>query len=130
VNDHADPATRRSARPAAVILIAHGSRNPAAQADHQLLCERVADRTGAGVRAAYLELAEPSIPNAIDGAVGEGATRVRLVPLFLHTGNHVARDIPEIVEAARLRHPDIDIELETHVGADPGLVDLVAERIG
>lgn len=114
----------------AVILIAHGSRNPAAQADHQLLCDRVAARAGTTVSPAYLELAEPSIPDAIDGAVGAGATRVRLVPLFLHTGNHVARDIPEIVTAARRRHPDVDIELETHVGADPRLVDLVADRIG
>ena len=114
---------------AAVILIAHGSRNPAAQADHQLLCDRVAARSGTTVAAAYLELAEPSIPDAIDAAVADGATRVRLVPLFLHTGNHVARDIPELVDAARLRHPEVELDLETHVGADPRLVDLVADRI-
>ena len=114
---------------AAVIVIAHGSRNPAAQADHQALCDRVAARSGTPVAAAYLELAAPSIPDAIDAAVAAGATRVRLVPLFLHTGNHVTRDIPEIVDVARVRHPEVDIELDAHVGSDPRLIDLVADRI-
>jgi hypothetical protein len=27
------------------------------------------------------------------------------------------------------RHPDVEVVLEPHVGADPGLVDLVAARI-
>jgi sirohydrochlorin cobaltochelatase len=113
----------------AVLLIAHGSRNPAAQADHGRLCELVGTAAGVTVRPAYLELAEPSIADAVDAAVADGADRVRLVPLFLHTGNHVARDIPGIVDAAREADPDVTIQLDEHVGADPGLVDLIAGRI-
>ena len=112
-----------------VLLIAHGSRNPAAQADHERLCERVGAAAGVPVRPAYLELAEPDIAGAIDDAVAGGAGRVRLVPVFLHSGNHVARDIPGAVTAARAAHPGVVIELDEHVGADPGLVDLIAARI-
>jgi sirohydrochlorin cobaltochelatase len=112
-----------------VLLIAHGSRNPAAQTDHERLCERVGAATGTTVRPAYLELAEPGIATAIDAAVADGADRVRLVPVFLHSGNHVARDIPEAVSAAREAHPGVDIQLDEHVGADPALVDLIAARI-
>ena len=109
-----------------VLLIAHGSRNPAAAADHARLCGEVAARSGNDVRPAYLEISEPSIPAAIDAAVAAGATTVRLLPYFLHVGNHVALDLPEIVAAGRLRHPGSTVVLEPHVGAHPGLIDMVA----
>ena len=78
---------------------------------------------------AYLELAEPSIPAAIDSAIAAGATQVRLVPHFLGPGNHVMVDIPEIVAAARQRHPGIEVELSEYLGADPALIDLLAARV-
>jgi sirohydrochlorin ferrochelatase len=109
-----------------VLLIAHGSRNPAAADDHARLCSEVARRSGVAVEPAYLELSEPSIPGAIDAAVAAGATRIRLVPHFLHLGNHVARDLPAITDDARRRHPGTTVVLEPHVGADPALVGLVA----
>lgn len=112
-----------------VLLIAHGSRNPAAAVDHERLCEQVARSAGVAVRPAYLELSEPSVPDAVAAVVAEGATRVRLVPLFLHTGNHVQRDLPALAEAARAAHPGVEIALDEHVGADPGLVTLVAARL-
>jgi sirohydrochlorin cobaltochelatase len=111
------------------VLIAHGSRNERTALDHAELCVRVADRSGAEVRPAFLELSEPSIPDAVDAAVAGGATRVRLVPFFLHVGNHVQRDLPAIAAAARERHPGVDVVLEPHVGSDPALVDLVAARV-
>ena len=129
-------ADTRAARPGpdarsgtAVVLIAHGSRNPAAAADHAALCGRVGAAAGRPVHPAYLELSEPSIPDAIDAAVAEGCGTVRLVPFFLHVGNHVQRDLPAIVADARGRHPGVEIVLDEHIGADPRLVDLVADRI-
>lgn len=113
-----------------VLLVAHGSRNPAAQVGHDDLVDRVAAATGTVVRAAYLELAQPSIPDALDRAVGSGATRVRVLPCFLHPGNHVLVDIPAVVAAAQDRHHDVDIELLAHLGADPSLVGLLARALG
>ncbi len=113
----------------ATLLVAHGSRNPAAAAAHEALCVAVGQRAGAAVRPAYLELSTPSIADAVDAAVADGATRVRVVPHFLGPGNHVLVDIPTIVEAARVRHPAVEIELVEHLGADPALVDLLAVRV-
>jgi sirohydrochlorin ferrochelatase len=130
-----------------VLLVAHGSRNPDAAAAHEQLCDEVqaqvdAARTRAGdgaaaraaaraaiVRPAYLEITAPSIPDAIDAAVAGGATEVRLLPHFLSPGNHVQVDLPALVAAARTRHPDTPIELAEHLGADPGLVALLATRV-
>jgi sirohydrochlorin ferrochelatase len=112
-----------------VLLIAHGSRSPATAAEHAELCADVAARTGADVRPAFLEIDRPTIAEAIDVAAGEGTKRIRLLPYFLHPGNHVLRDLPELVAQARERHPGVEVELDEHVGADPELVSLVARRV-
>ncbi len=120
---------------AITLLVAHGSRNPRAIQAHEAFCAAVAQRAavaGAGsvaVRAAYLEINRPSIAEAIDSAVEDGATSMRIVPHFLAPGNHVTVDIPAIVELARLRHPAVSIELTEHSGADPALVDVLAARV-
>lgn len=121
--------------PTTVLLVAHGSRNPRAAEEHERLCVlvegRVAEATGVAVpvRAAYLEIASPSIPDAIGAAVAAGATTVRLLPHFLNSGNHVLVDLPAIVAEARSAHPGVTIELAEHLGADPGLVELLAARV-
>lgn len=144
---------------AITLLVAHGSRNVGAVRAHEDLCAAVAEQVAAdgrrqsvagqradegqgtdddrggdvddrvGVRAAYLEINEPSIGEAIDRAAADGATAVRVVPHFLAPGNHVAVDIPAIVDAARARHPGVSIELTEHSGADPAMVGLLAARV-
>lgn len=110
------------------VLIAHGSRSPATGEDHARLCAAVAERSGTDVRPGFLELSEPSVADAVAGAAADGATEVRLLPYFLHVGNHVRRDLPALAEAARAAHPGVTVTLEDHIGADPALVDLVARR--
>ena len=119
-----------------VLLVAHGSRNPAAGVEHERLCVAVqalldaehGDAPRPQVRAAYLEITEPDIPSAIDAAAADGATTIRLLPHFLSPGNHVAVDLPRIAEESTARHPGIRIELMEHLGADPALVALLARR--
>jgi len=130
-----DPAAPDDHSPTAVLLVAHGSRNPAAAVEHEALCERVRGRaaelagTPVDVRAAYLEIAEPSVPAAIDDAVAAGAGKVVVVPHFLGSGNHVLVDLPALVAEAQARHVDVQVELREHLGADPGLVELLARRV-
>jgi sirohydrochlorin ferrochelatase len=121
-----------------VLLVAHGSRNPRAAQEHEQLCIAVTDVIASAatdaaapipVRPAYLEITSPSIPDAIDAAVAEGATEVRLLPHFLSSGNHVLVDLPAAVATARERHPGVRIELRQHLGADPALVELVASKV-
>lgn len=78
----------------------------------------------------YLEITDPDIPTAIDEAVATGVDRVVVLPYFLHPGNHTGRDIPEAVEAARIRHPDATIDLADFFGADPALVATLATQVG
>ncbi|UDY37357.1 sirohydrochlorin chelatase [Dermatobacter hominis] len=120
--------------PDVTLLVAHGSRNPRTAADHTALCNAVAaaatDAAGPSrVLPAFLEITEPSIGDAIDDAVEGGATSITVLPLFVHVGNHVERDIPAIVDEARARHPGVHVVLRPHIGAGADFVELVARAV-
>lgn len=115
------------ARSTQVVLIAHGSRAAAANDAHAAVAASVASAVGAPVRAAFLELAEPSIGDAIDAAVAEGAERVVVVPHFLYPGRHVGTDIPAIVDEAVARHPEVEVVLAAPTGDDPAMLRLLVE---
>ncbi len=115
-----------------LLLIAHGSRRDASNDEVRGLATAVSahmdgryDRVGC----AFLELAEPGIAAAIDREVDAGATEVVCFPYFLAAGHHVIRDVPEIVEAARERHPGVTIRLERYLGAQHRLAQLIAELV-
>ena len=116
--------------PTAWLVIAHGSRAADLADAHNEVCAELAEQAPPGVmvRPAYLELTEPSIPDAVDAAVADSATRVVLLPYFLHIGNHTRRDLPAILEQAQERHPGVDLVLAEHLGIDSRLVAILADR--
>ena len=115
--------------PATVVLVAHGSRVEEANIAHLALARTLADRSGSPVVAAYLELAQPDVPTALDDAVATGANRIVVLPYFLLPGAHTTRDIPAIIESARLRHPGVELTQATHLGADPALLDALVSQV-
>ncbi|GAC1404365.1 MAG: CbiX/SirB N-terminal domain-containing protein [Candidatus Velthaea sp.] len=110
-----------------VVLAGHGSRSAEANASLKTLAASVAKRLGAPVSAAYLEMAEPSIPTTIHGCVLSGARKIVIVPYFLHPGMHVRRDIVEIADAARSAHPQVEITVADFLGSHPGVADVLTE---
>jgi len=117
--------------PAAIVLVDHGSREPAANALLEAVAEklraRLPERT---VRVAHMELAAPSLAEAIDACVAEGARVVRVHPYFLGPGRHASRDIPRMAEEAAVRHPGVEISVTPPLGVHDGIVDAVLERLG
>lgn len=103
----------------ALLLIAHGSRREASNEEVRELAARL-EQLAAGqfarVVPAFLELAEPDIPGGVDRCVQEGATQVTAIPYFLSAGRHVAKDIPEELEKARLKHPTLDLRQSDYLG--------------
>jgi sirohydrochlorin ferrochelatase len=115
-----------------IVIVDHGSRSEPANAVVVEVARLVQVRAGteAAVRYAHLELAGPSLPAVIDECVAAGAHTVSVQPFFLAPGKHAGRDIPELVAAARSRHPHVRFELGRVIGADPLLAELVASRCG
>ena len=115
-----------------LLLLAHGSRRRGSNDEIHELSRRLGESLGesyARVSPAFLELAEPSIPAAIDEAVRSGAEEVVLFPYFLSAGRHVCEDIPRLVTEAGLRHPHTRLRLRSYVGKLPGLLTLLADYL-
>ena len=114
----------------AVLLVGHGSR--AQNANDALF--RVVDHFQNAwphriLKAAFLEISRPSIPEGIDLCVGEGSERIIVIPYFLFRGNHVAVDLPVFIKEGRRRYSNIDVILGPHLGFHPKMIEIVDERI-
>jgi sirohydrochlorin ferrochelatase len=115
-----------------IVIVDHGSRSEAANAVVAEVARLVQARAGAAaaVRFAHLELAEPRLSAVLDECVAAGACSISVQPFFLGPGKHAGQDIPELVESARRRHPQVQFELGRVMGPDPLLAELVASRCG
>lgn len=114
-------------KPCALILFAHGSRDPAwCEPFRRLAAEVAARRPSDEVRLAFMEFAAPTLEEIVAELDRLGVRRVRLLPLFLAPGAHVARDIPLQVEEAGRRHPAVRIEVLPPAGEDPRVAELLA----
>lgn len=114
----------------AIVLVDHGSREAAANE----LLERVADlvrarEPGAHVEIAHMELAPPSLGEAIAACARAGARHVVVHPYFLGPGRHSTRDIPAQAAEARAAHPELRITVSEPLSAHPALADAVVERV-
>lgn len=114
----------------ALLVVAHGSRRTESNDEVRRLTDEL--RAAAGdeykqVECAFLELAEPSIPEGIDCCVAEGAGEVVILPYFLSAGRHVAKDIPEIVATSQAQHPLVSLRIAPYLGQAPSLVNSLLE---
>ena len=115
-----------------LLLIAHGSRrvesnDSVVQTAEALGIDRNVDFDA--VRWAFLEMAQPSIPEAIDQCVCEGALEIVVLPYFLSPGNHVTRDIPEVLSTKRSQYPSLTITCLDYFGSSPAISDWLAQHI-
>jgi len=116
-----------------LLIVAHGSRRQTSNDEVRALGERVramCDPAIDRVEVAFLELAEPSIPDGLARCVAEGAHEIIVFPYFLAAGTHVANDIPEALAAFREHHPTIQVRLASHLGATPSLARTILDVAG
>lgn len=115
--------------PVPVVLVAHGSRAAAANEAHVAAAAALAERTGRPVHPAFLELAEPTIPDAIVAAAAGGTPRVEVLPHLLYPGRHVREDIPALVAQAADGLPGTEVVLLAASGEAAAMVDLLASLL-
>lgn len=114
----------------AIILIAHGSRRDEANDELRALARTIAaSRPDSLVVPAFLELAEPTIPAAVQSCIEQGARDVQLFPYFLSAGVHVTRDLEGFRRQFAADHPKISVRLLRPLGAHPRIVHLVQELL-
>lgn len=118
------------ASPTALILFAHGARDARWALPFEAVASAVRQhRPDLAVSLAYLEFMSPSLIDAAETAVAQGARRVRVVPLFLGAGGHVRKDLPVLMETLAARHPAVTFCLEAAIGEREEVIAAMAQSI-
>lgn len=113
----------------ALLILVHGSPRPVANEDMFRVVEEVQARgIFDHVQVGFMECNEPTIPDAVDACALSGAQRIVAVPYFLHTGTHVADDLPTLLEEAQDRHPHVQFQMGRYIGTSPILTDILSRR--
>jgi sirohydrochlorin ferrochelatase len=115
--------------PIALLLIAHGSRRPEANADLDYVAQQLRERGRYPiVQVSYLELAEPDIETGGALCVDRGATEVILLPYFLSPGKHVVEDLTAARDRLATRFSAVRFVLAEPLGRHPLLLDVLEQR--
>jgi sirohydrochlorin ferrochelatase len=114
-----------------LIIIAHGSRRAESNNEVRALAEQLSTFTQEfeQVTAAFLELAEPSIPDGIEQCVQQGADDIVILPYFLSAGRHVAEDIPALVKSKQEQYSALKITVLPYLGAAADLPALILKLV-
>ena len=118
----------RSSADSAVVLVGRGSSDPDANADLHKVARLLQDMSGvAMVEPAFVSLARPSVPDALERCSRLGAATVAVVPYFLFRGVLVDR-IGDQARAWTTSAPATQVLVGRHLGSEPGIASLVLER--
>jgi len=113
-----------------IILISHGSKLNSGNDGLFKIADmlRAMNRWDV-VEAAFLQLAKPGFDEVVRKAVENGANRIVVVPLLLFKGNHVYKDIPEMLENEKSKYPQVEFIYANNIGADERIALIAADRI-
>ncbi len=111
----------------ALVLFAHGARDPEWAEPFRAIAARVAEnRQDLAVRLAFLEMQTPTLVDAITDLAASGHTTIHIAPLFMAQGGHLKKDVPLLLDGIRSRQPALTITLLPAIGDIPGLRDAIA----
>ena len=111
-----------------VIVIGHGTADATGAEETRRTAALVADLLpGAAVELGFLELATPSIDDAVARLAVRGCRAVVAAPLLLFRAGHARRDVPEALAAAAARH-GLAVRQAEPLGCHPAIVALARRR--
>ncbi len=114
----------------AIVIVDHGSKRQAANEQLDALVALYKQTTGTAIiEPAHMELASPTIADAITACVRQGATNIVVHPYFLAPGRHSIEDIPRMVEEAMANHDGISYRVTQPLGIDERLCSLIEQRV-
>ena len=115
---------------AGVLICGHGSRDPEAIAEFELVAAALRPRLpnfdfGTG----YLEFARPTIRDGLAALAARGARQILAIPGMLFAASHVKNDLPWEMNSFVADNPGIDVRLARDLGIDAKLLQAAAARI-
>jgi sirohydrochlorin cobaltochelatase len=123
-------ASAAAAQADAVLLVGRGTTDPDANADlyraGRLLWETARDLGVRQVEAAFVSLAEPSVPQGLDRLRALGAKRVVVLPFFLFPGilpTRIHTQVRDWLEA----NSDVDSGVDPGLGVEVTVADVIGD---
>lgn len=112
-----------------ILLVGHGSRDVAGNNEIVSFAEQWRMRhPDWRIEVCFIEHADILLKAGLDAAALDSAC-VRVVPLILNAAGHVQQDIPDAVEAARHRHPQVQFVVCPHLGMNRTILDVLHKRL-
>jgi sirohydrochlorin cobaltochelatase len=116
-----------------LVLLAHGSKNSHWKKPFEkLACDLKREVGEDKVFLCFMEHAtpgyrvgQPSMGQVVKELADSGMRHLRILPLFMASGNHLREDIPTEVAAAQAESPQLSIELLPPIGEHPLFLELL-----
>ncbi len=114
----------------AVLVCGHGSRDPEAIAEFELLAAALRPRLPkVDFATGYLEFARPTIRDSLAALARRGAQRILAVPGMLFAATHVKNDLPWEINSFAADNPGVEVRFGRDLAIDPKLLTAAADRI-
>lgn len=112
-----------------MLLVGHGTRDDRGVAEFLQLAQMVTSRLpDVAVEAGFLELASPTISDALQRLVDRGVNDVVVVPLLLFAAGHAKQDIPNEVGNAAASFCHLKVRQAEPLGCHKQILAASAER--
>jgi len=112
-----------------ILLVGHGSRNQAGNDEIlQFQQQWQAQHPDWRIELCYIELAEVLLPEGLQRAA-QAAGRVIVVPLIISAAGHVKMEIPEHIETAREKFPQVEFIYAPHLGSNETLLAILQKQL-
>ena len=113
-----------------IIILSHGSRLKKANASLDKIIKTTKKNTGLGIIIpAYLQFCHPNLTESVKSLIGQECRTIIIIPFFLFNGNHVTRDIPDIIKEEKAKYPKVRFIYTKNLGDDSRIADIVADMI-
>ncbi len=114
----------------ALIILAHGSRSHSANSFFLELIRIVRQECGSeNIAGAFFSLAEPSLESTVDQLAGMNVKKIFVFPYFLVNGNHVLKDIPEMIRVLKEKHPRIKFKILDSLESEPLMSTILSAKV-
>lgn len=113
-----------------LILLAHGSRKPSWRKPFKQLLRHLRKECGAGrIYLSFMESTKPSLPDLVCSLVEKGIRYIQILPLFMASGNHMRRDVPEQVRILKKKYPGLNVKILPPIGSHPRFITMMHDLI-
>lgn len=104
-----------------LLIVGHGSREPSGNAEiEQFVAQWREQQPQWHIEVCYIEFAETLLPDGLNNAAQHAVQndqKVLVLPLILNAAGHVKMDVPQAIDTARNRHPQVQFSYAPNLGA-------------